>query len=184
MQLKAQEFLPVVEAAKKLLIFDIEATQLRGDYGSILCASFLPYSGKPITVCVDKAGDDRKVVREIKEIMSEYPVWVSYYGKGFDVPFIQTRLLVNGHKQLEKKHHIDMYYVLKYKLLTARRSQGHLLSLLRTQEQKMSVGANAWNEVMHDTQALKLMCARCESDVAGLQNLYDKTKHLIEEIQR
>lgn len=184
MQFKAQDFLPIAEVSHKLLTFDIEATNLRGDYGSILCASFLPYGGKPITVSVDTVGDDKKVVKQIKEIMSEYPLWMSYYGKGFDVPMIQTRLLVNGHKQLEKKHHIDMYYVLKFKLLTARRSQAHLLRLLETQQQKMDVSANAWNQVMHDPKAMSLMRERCQSDVEGLQSLYDKTKHLIEEITR
>lgn len=184
MQFKAQEFLPIVEESHKLLTFDIEATNLRGDYGSILCASFRPYGKDVITVSVDQPGDDKKVVREIKEIMSAYPCWVSYYGKGFDVPMIQTRLLVNGYKQLEKKHHIDLYYVLKYKLLTARRSQAHLLRLLETQQQKLDVSANAWNQVMHSAKAMDLMRERCESDTEGLQALYDKTRHLIEEITK
>src|ERR1700747_441375 len=184
MQFQAQKFLPIAEAGHKLLTFDIEATNLRGDKGSILWASFRPYGGKVITVSTETPGDDKKVVREIREIMSDYPCWVSYYGKGFDVPMIQTRLLVNGLAKIEKKHHIDMYYVLKYKLLTARRSQAHLLRLLETQQQKLDVSANAWNQVMHSPKAMELMRERCESDTEGLQALYDKTKHLIEEITR
>lgn len=184
MQIAAQDFIPIAESAHKLLTFDIEATNLRGDYGSILCASFRPYGGKVITVSTEQPGDDKKVVREIREIMSQYPLWLSYYGKGFDIPMIQTRLLVNGYPKLEKKPHIDLYYVLKYKLLTARRSQAHLLRLLETQQQKLDVSANAWNQIMHSPKAMELMRERCESDTEGLQALYDKTKHLIEEITR
>jgi uncharacterized protein YprB with RNaseH-like and TPR domain len=44
MQLNTQTYLDLVENAKKLVFFDIESTGLRGDYGSIICASFKPYN--------------------------------------------------------------------------------------------------------------------------------------------
>jgi hypothetical protein len=97
---------------------------------------------------------------------------------------LSTRLLKWGYPAMEKRHHIDMYFSLKTHILTARKSQGHLLNWLGTNEQKMSVGADAWSEMgfkMDDH--LPKMIERCESDAAGLEDLYRRTRHLIKDIK-
>lgn len=185
MQLDPQRFLRLVEGANKLVFVDIEATGLRGDYNSILCASFKPYKGKPYSFTITQPGNDQKVVREIKEELEKYDCWCTYYGKGFDLPMINTRLLKWGIDPVDKRPHIDLYYTLKYNILTGRRSQGHLLSWLEAPEQKMSVSADVWNRIISDTTAeMKTMVKRCESDVSGLYALYEKTSHLIRDITR
>lgn len=164
---------------------DIEATGLRGDYNSVLCVSIKPYDQKPFSFAVQQAGNDQRVVREAKKAMESYAAWVTYYGKGFDLPMLNTRLLKWGVLPIEKKPHIDMFYVLKYNLLTARKSQGHILSWLETPEEKQTVSAEVWNRILHDTRGqMKEMISRCESDCAGLEALYKKTRHLIKEIKR
>lgn len=186
MQIEAQDYIRLVEAANTLCFFDIEATGLRGDYNSVLVASIKPYNSDPYSIVVKQPGNDQGVVRAVKAELEKYDCWVTYYGKGFDIPMINTRLLKWRSAPVDKRHHIDMYYSLKSNLLTARRSQGHLLSWLGTPEQKMTVGADVWNEVIQDPKgpAMKTMIERCESDVVGLQGLYEKTKHVIREIKR
>lgn len=186
MQILAQEFLPLAEKAKAIAFVDLEATGLKGDYNSILVVTVKPYQEKPISFVVDKPGDDRNVVREARDLMHQYPLWVTYYGKYFDIPMIQTRLLNWGFKEtLRKHHHIDMYWKLRDRLLTARRSQAHLLRWTKTEEKKMDLSPDEWNNVLRNPkQGLKTMVARCESDTAGLEALYEKTKHLILEITR
>ena len=185
MQLDAQRFLNLAEAANRIAFFDIEATGLRGDYNSVLVVSIRPMRGKVLTFAVDQAGADRKVVRAAKEAMESFDLWVSYYGKGFDIPMLNTRLLQHRTPPIAKRHHLDMYYMLKYNLLTARRSQGHLLSWLQTPEQKMGVSAEAWNEVLRNPKkAIPTMIKRCESDTEGLMGLYLRTKHLVADLQR
>ena len=186
MQIEPQDFLRLAEASNSICFFDIEATGLRGDYNSILVASVKPYKGKAETVTIQQAGNDKAVVRKTKEILESYDCWVTYYGKGFDIPMINTRLLKWGYPPVVKKLHLDMYYTLKSNLLTARRSQGHLLSWLEVPEQKMTVGADMWNAIVTDPSgpAMKTMVKRCESDVEGLQGLYERTNHVIRDIKR
>jgi hypothetical protein len=99
---------------------------------------------------------------------------------------LNTRLLKWSSPPIEKRPHIDMYFTLKYNLLTARKSQGHLLSFLETPEEKMTVTPNVWSEIVGDPTGphMKTMVARCESDVKGLEQLYEKPKHLIREIKK
>lgn len=184
-RLDAQDYLRLVEAANTLGFVDIEATGLRGDYNSVLVVSIKPYKGRPTSFSIQQPGNDQRVVREAKEALQRLDCWVTYYGKGFDLPMLNTRLLKWNAGPIERRHHVDLYYTLKHNLLTARKSQSHLLSWLGTPEQKMTVGADTWNEIVRDTQAaMPTMIKRCESDVKGLQDLYEKTKHLIRDIKR
>lgn len=184
MKIDAQDYLRLVEKANTLSFVDIEATGLRGDYNSVLVVSIKPYKGKPTTFHIEQPGNDQRVVREAKRVLESYDCWTTYYGKGFDIPMLNTRLLKWGCNPITRRHHIDLYYSLKYNLLTARKSQGHLLSWLDTPEKKMTVGADVWNEVVRNEKgAIATMVKRCESDTKGLQNLYERTKHLIKEIK-
>lgn len=185
MQVDAQQFLRLVEAAGTLGFVDIEATGLRGDYNSVLVVSVRRFGGKPVSFSVKRAGLDKDVVLKAKSALEELDVWCTYYGKGFDIPMLNTRLLQHGARPIEKRHHIDLYYTLKANLLTARRSQGHLLSWLHSPAQKMGVSAEVWNQVLAaPRKAMPEMIARCESDTEGLAALYNRTKHLIVEVTR
>jgi uncharacterized protein YprB with RNaseH-like and TPR domain len=195
MQLDVQRFLDLAEKAQTIVSFDIEATGLRGDYNSILCVSIRPVGGDATTFAITTPGRDKDVVRSAAEMLTAADAWISYYGKGFDFPMINTRLLKWGLPPLMRKPHIDMYYTLKSNLLTARRSQAHLLDWLRIDKsgkntedlptvQKMSVSADEWNEVLaNPAKAMKTMVKRCESDTLGLQALYLRTKHLIKDVK-
>jgi uncharacterized protein YprB with RNaseH-like and TPR domain len=173
-----------VERADSLAFLDIEASGLRGDYHSVLCVSIKSYKGRPFSFSCAQPGNDQKVVREARDALESFDCWVTYYGKGFDIPMLNTRLMKWVLKPIEKRPHIDMYYVLKYNLLTARKSQAHLLEWLDTPEKKMTVSAEMWNKIMHDPETMKTMIKRCESDVKGLQNLYERTKHVIADIKK
>jgi uncharacterized protein YprB with RNaseH-like and TPR domain len=147
---------------------------------TILCVSIKPF-GKPAkTYAVTKPGNDRRVVQEAKAALEACDAWVSYFGRGYDVKFLNTRLLRWGLPPIEPRPHIDLFYALKAKLLTARRSQGHLLSWLETPESKLSVSADVWASVSAEPQKhLPTLITRCESDVRGLEALYRRVRHLI-----
>ena len=197
--LSAADFLRLVENNKTLVFFDLEATGLKGDYNSVICVSIKPYGEKPVTFMIDKAGKDKKVVEQARDMLAKADAWVGYYSKGFDYPMINTRLLKHELEPLQPKPHIDMYYTLRYHLNTARRSQAHLLDWLEiapTAEalsdlgdgskvvKKMSVGADEWNKILSGSEkAKKVMRDRCESDTIGLEALYRRTKHLIRDVR-
>ena len=185
MQIEPQVFLDLVEEGDKLAFIDIESTGLKGDYNSILVVSVKPYGKLPYSFSVSQPGNDQKVVREAKEELEQYECWVTYYGKGFDIPMLNTRLLKWGLDPIDKRPHVDMYYTLKSNILTGRRSQSHLLSWLHTPEQKMSVSADTWSEMaVNPKKNMPIMIKRCESDTTGLEALYRKTRHLIRDITR
>ena len=185
MKIEAQEYLDLVEKTSSIVFVDIEAMGLTADYGSIICCAFKPYGQKPYTIAIKQAGNDQRVVREIKEHLEKYNCWVTYFGKGFDVKYINTRLLKWGMPPIDKRPHVDMFFIMKSHVITGRKSQAHLLGWLRTEETKMSVSASDWSELpFRLKEHLPTMIARCESDVVGLEALYRKCRRLIADIKR
>ena len=191
MQLDGQTFLRLTEVAGTLLTFDIEATSLNGDYGSVLVMTGKRYGQKPISYRIDQAGKDRAVVKAAKEMLEDADAWISYYGKGFDVLMLNARLMRWGLKPLEKRPHLDMYWQLKSKVKISRRSQGHYLSWLNVEDKdggaqrKMGVSADVWAQVSSNPRKyMPEMVRRCESDVRGLEALYDRTKAFIQDVTK
>jgi hypothetical protein len=121
----------------------------------------------------------------MKEYLEAADCWVTYYGKGHDVPLLNTRLVKWGLAPVEPRPHIDLYFVLKYKLKTARRSQAHLLEFFGTPQQKMTVSPDLWAGLAANFEPnMKILVRRCESDCRGLEALYDRTRALIRDIKR
>ncbi len=182
----AADYLRLVEENNSIAFFDIEATGLRGDYNSILCVTVRPYRGKPTTLRVDTVGNDRRVVREARELLATYDCICGYYSKGFDKPMLNTRALRWGDAPLDPVHHIDLFFTLKAKTVMSRKSLAQFAGLLELHDQKMGVSPNVWTEVLGNPRgkAMRTMVERCESDTEVLRQMYDKTKHLIQEIKR
>ena len=184
MQINVQDFLPLVEETGKIAFIDIEATGLRGDYNSILTVSVKPYGKKAYSFVVDRPGNDKSILAAVREDLESYLVWVTFYGKMFDIPMIQTRLINHSMTPLEGRHHLDLHFVAKSHLLTARKSQAHLLAMLGTPQQKMQVSPEMWNQVLANPErALKTLVSRCESDVEGLEALYNRIKHVVKDLK-
>lgn len=185
MNIDPQLFLGLTEESDRICFFDIESTGFKGDYDSILVGSFVGSCSEPYSFAIQQAGNDKKVARELKETLESYECWVTYFGKGFDIPMLNTRLLKWGIDPVEKRPHVDLYYTLKHNLNTSRKSLGHLVSWLGVPEQKMGVSADVWNQIAVDTKRnIKILTDRCESDVIALRDLYNRTKHLIADIKR
>jgi len=185
MKVDPQIFLDLCENAKKLIFLDIETTGLKGDYNSVLVASIKPYGSKPFSFSINRVGLDSIVLKDTKKVLEEACIWVTYYGKGFDIPMLNTRLLKWGLEPIDKRPHVDLYFTLKANIITGRRSQAHLLDWLKTPQRKMAVSADDWATLPSNPQEyLPTMIRRCESDVMGLEALYRKTKHLIRDIKQ
>lgn len=186
MNVEPKDYLRLVEATRQLATWDIEATQLNADLGSALCASVKPYGKKPFTFKVKAVGNDVRVVRDLKDCLEEYHCWLTYYGKGFDLPFVNTRLLKWGYPPIDGRHHIDLFFTLKHNTKMSSKGLGRFASMLVPNDnQKMGVSQNVWSEMGFKLAThMPTMVKRCESDCEVLEALYDRTKHIIKEIKR
>ena len=193
MQVDVQRYLDFLEDSGKFYFVDTESQGLEGDYGRLYVGSVKEFDGPTTTFYIGENFSDRGMVRDLKDKMEEADAWVTFYGKGHDIPLINTRLARWGYKPLEQRHHIDMFYQLVRKLKTARKSQAHLLEFLEDTmeilglkvERKMTISPNVWSDLpTHYHRNIKILRDRCDSDVDGLKVLYQVTRGLIRDIKR
>jgi uncharacterized protein YprB with RNaseH-like and TPR domain len=97
--------------------FDLETTGLRPEFGSIICCAVRTYpSGEwKIFSILDYETegmyDDGELAKDIRDHLEQHHILVGWNSKGFDVPFINTRLAYWGHRKLRTHLHLDcMYY--------------------------------------------------------------------------
>jgi len=184
-QVEIQKFLDWIERDHTLLTWDIEASGLNADYDQILCISIKPYGKKCVTFQLKKGETDKKICLQARDMLSVADAWCTYYGKGYDVKMLNTRLLYHQVPLLVKQPHIDLFYVLKYFMKTGSKSQAHLLDFLELPEEKMTVHPSTWSQMsVHFTKNMKILVKRCESDCEGLEALYDRTKLAIQDARR
>ena len=185
MQLDAQDFIRLVEANQSLALWDTESVGFNADYGTLLCGSVKTVYGSIKTFRVEQLGNDKKVARELKEYLETFDAWVTYFGKGHDVPFLNTRLLKHGLAPVEPRPHIDLFFVVKHHLRMSTKSQAQVLSFLETPGQKMHLSPSNWSELGMDfSKRMKNIIARCESDCSGLEDGFHKIKHVIRDVKR
>jgi uncharacterized protein YprB with RNaseH-like and TPR domain len=183
-QLDPKDFIRLTKQAKSIVFWDIETNNLKADYGSVLVISAKPIGQKPVSFVVEQPGHDIKVVREARDYLNSFDLWSTYYGKGFDVPFVNTRLLRHKLAPLALIPHVDMFFQLKPKTLMGSKSMASYASFLKLDEQKMHIGPDTWSEVNVNKKHLKTLQARCESDCAVLEEVFLAAEHLIRDIKR
>ena len=108
---------------RKMGYFDIEATQLKADFGFIL-SWYIKEKGKEVyqkgTVTRESilSGElDKSSIREMVNAIKEYDCIVTYYGSMFDIPYGRTRALMQGLSFIPPRivKHIDLYWTVKTK---------------------------------------------------------------------
>ncbi|MEM3169713.1 MAG: ribonuclease H-like domain-containing protein [Candidatus Nitrosotenuis sp.] len=175
-----------------ILFFDIETTNLSADYGRILCCGFKYLNKKPFIVSQDqfsdyrrKLWDDRKVVEKIKTVLESADILVSYNGRRFDIPFINSRLLYHGFSALKKQRHIDLYWIIKYKYKLHRDSLKAVEDFFFETKQplKTPVTPVHWNKAAAGVKtSLEYVKRHCLNDVLLLERLFFSVKNSIESI--
>lgn len=186
-------FLDLVEKTGEIAAWDSESSGRQGDYDRLYVISVKPFGKPPVTFKIGSNLQDKGLVKEARDYLNSFKAWITFYGRGFDTLLLNTRLLRWGYPPLEKIPHVDMYFQLKYKLLTGRKSQAHLLEFLEdtmtlmgiTPEKKISVSPNVWSDLpTHYKKNIAILVERCESDTCGLEALYRTTRQMIREITR
>lgn len=179
MRIEPEDYLRLVEQAETLCFFDIETTGLQADYGKTLVFSWAMGPKRAPQSYLLNTKDDKILVQQARDILNVADCWVSYNGKMFDKPYLNSRLLEHNLALIDQKPHVDMYFVLKHKIRTGSKALGNVARWLQLKEDKMSLPPKSWRD-----QDMPLLKRRCESDVKLLQQLYLRTKHLIRDINR
>jgi len=162
-------------------VLDIECSNLKADFGIILCYSTLSLEtgslkSRIITRKEALSKDmDKKLVRELVKDMKGFTRVITYYGTGFDLPFIRTRALIHKIPFIPygELNHKDIYYTVKSKLATHRKSLDVACQAVLGRSNKTHFLPVIWTRALQgDQKALAYVKEHCEYDVKDTADLY------------
>ena len=171
------------EKEERRAYFDIEASNLDADYGIMLSWAIKPSDSKDVIgdvltpSDVKKGYEDKRIVESCIEALGKFDRVVTYYGTGFDIPFLRARALIVGvdFPSFGTLKHKDLYYTVKSKFkLSSRRLENACRQLLGSTD-KTRIDAKYWrNGVRGNPESLKYIYEHNTYDVLDLEKLYNK----------
>jgi len=156
-----------------MAVFDLETTKLEGHFGRLLCGSVLSCpSGSMESFRWDDysrtIADDRALAVAIRGAIESHDISCGFFTKGFDIGFLNARLVWHGERKMEPMPHFDVMWGYKgwRGLKIGSSSMKNVSEYLGLDEQKMGVPKEVWVRAgTGDTEALDTIVERCESDV-------------------
>lgn len=168
------------ENGPKILVWDIETTNLNASFGVVLAIAY-KWVGKPkvyVPTIIDYAKrnsmlDDKLLIQDFLEVYKEADYSVAHYGKKFDLPYINTKCLKYRLGPTPPIPLLDTCWVAwkNFKLHSNRLAAW--LEYLDCKHEKMPMYADDWLHAAHgNPKAMRAVKARAQKDVLGLEEVF------------
>ena len=102
---------------KKLAVFDIETTGLMPASCKVVISGILLYPGygedaRVIQLFANEPDDEKEIIEKTMRILRDVDFIITYNGKHFDIPFMETRAKKHGLRFPDNLYNLDLYLVL------------------------------------------------------------------------
>lgn len=182
-----------VNSTAKLLVFDLETSNLDANRGHIICAAAKWVGHKNIyTWRIDETPgygrtpksyhNDSEIVRGLIPLVEEADAVIAYYGSGFDVPYLNTRAIINGLSPPVPFAVIDPWKTASGRLKLARNDMGSVAAAFNTPHKKTHLPWADWLEAhFGDKKAIDKILRYNINDIRTLEDLYLRMRPIIKD---
>lgn len=176
----------------RIAAFDLETTHLKGNMGHVLCGVIKIVGTKEAykwRIDYQKGFDrsnakamvnDKQMVKEMRDVIDGCDALLMHYGMYFDLPFLNTRLLVHKLRPCANIAIIDTWKIARKQLALTGNSQEAVCDLVDATHKKYKPGWAVWRKAMYgDSAAISKLMKYNENDVDGLIDNYMALRPLI-----
>lgn len=175
-------------AVTRVGVLDAETTGIKADFDIALVVVIKVYGTrerKVFVIDIDRKNlleAEKRMLKEVAAYMRTLDGIITYYGKGFDAPFLRTRMLAHGITPFDKTKHLDAYYTARNMLLLSRNRLMNVIELLKMADKtipdKGRVEPKYWITALYarSSVALRKITAHCVEDVDALEAAVNKLK--------
>jgi uncharacterized protein YprB with RNaseH-like and TPR domain/predicted RNA-binding Zn-ribbon protein involved in translation (DUF1610 family) len=172
--------------SKRVMMLDIEATNLKADFGYLLCVAWKFLGEKKIHVVSIADGptfandptDDAWVVKEVTKAVEDVDTVVFHYGSRFDYPYLQSRALFHNLPLLPRIPYVDTWRLARNNLALGSNRLASLARLVGAEE-KTPLDGRTWVRAMAGHKpSIKYVVDHCKQDVLVLEQVYTKIRGL------
>jgi len=172
--------------ASKIVVLDIETTSLAADAGIVVGIGLMPETGPAEYLPVKKTADEKKALTKLVSELEKYEVVVTWNGRGFDIPFLTTRLLSHGldMRPLTSRRHIDLAEIVKGRLKLTFTYLDHVCDFLGIDRKEGAMGMDVPHLYLKaqegDAKARSVIREHCLDDLEATRKVFLKLKPLLE----
>ena len=168
--------------------WDLESSGLAATFGGLFCGTIkqLGKEYQPVTFRIDespgyktKPWDDAWICKRIRDELETYQVVVGYNsigwgGHGFDLPFLNSRLVRHKQRILSSEvKHVDLYMLVRNKMRLHSSRLEALLEHLKARTRKTPLKPEDWRlAAAGDRKALDRIVAHNIPDVVALEEAF------------
>lgn len=172
----------MTKPTKKILILDIECTDLIADFGTILCIGW-KWLGEDEPVHIEAlhdfkgwkkdVTDDKRLVETFYPRMVEADMMVTYFGTGFDKKMLQSKFLEHRLDVPPNTPHVDLFYTVKGNMLLSRKRLQNVAEFLGCPVEKTPIKAKIWKRAQVGyPDATAYVEDHCDKDVLITEWVY------------
>lgn len=166
-----------------VLFLDIEASNLSASVGYTLAIGYKWANEKKAHVLTladypgSKSTDDTKLLAAFRPIFEKADLVVHHFGDYYDIPFLQTRMLIHKMKPLPRVATVDTWRIAKKRLKFHSNRLDAILKTLGCPYAKTPLDGNVWIDASAgDRKALRYVAKHCYFDVLVLEWVYNAIK--------
>ncbi len=131
-----------------------------------------------------RRSDDTGLMQAVVPIISSADLMVGWYSKGFDIKYLNTRMLDAGLPLLPPIPHVDLYFAAKVHLKLRSNRLASVQDFLQLPEEKTKLNLRLWMVARDGTDeerksALKYIDHHCLKDVLVLELAYMKLRPFV-----
>ena len=164
-----------------IAFLDVETTDFKANIGFMLSWALKYRDGtlKHDIITQKEIFDgkyDKRIVKSLLDELRNVDIVSTYYGTGFDVPYLRTRALYWGYvfPAYGSIFHFDVYYRVRRLLRLHRNSLDASTKFLGIKG-KTPIDISVWNEARYGrSQALKKVLEHNDADVMILEQIFNK----------
>lgn len=174
----------VINDKPRIVLFDIEANNLKANIGYCIAFGYTYLGGKPKVLSVmdypktfrQDPTDDRALMQDIHRILTEESdIIITYYGKEFDRKFLNTRMVAAGLMPLPplNSEHIDLFFTVRGNFSLHSKRLAVVADFLKCPIKKTEIAWEAWRRAgAGHVPSLGEIIDHCTKDVAVLRWCY------------
>jgi uncharacterized protein len=170
----------------KIVILDIETSSLEADAGIIVGAGLQPENGIAEYFGAVRTAEEKRMLTKLMSSLNKYEVIITWNGRGFDLPFLTTRLLSHGldPRPLIGKRHVDLNEVVKNRLRLTFTYLDHVCDFFGIPRNKGPMGMDVPQLYLRaqegDAKALRTIREHCLDDLQATRKVFLRLKPLLE----
>ena len=177
---------------EKIGVFDIETTGLKANWSHMLCWS-MKELGKEgihshlITRSAVRDKNDKKVVLSAIAEITKYDRIITYYGSGFDIPYLRSRAIYHqiDFPTYKELLHTDLYYIARSKLRLHSNRLGSICQFFGIDAKNHPMTPDLWQRAgAGEKEALDEVLTHCIEDVQSTEKVWDMLNKYYGNIKR